>query len=133
MQMKTKSRFLLKNIYLNNFSSFFFLILGVIKEDGTIDNAESIDRISQVALAYAKAGNNTQNNETTRIQFNTQMWINIQTVIYTQIQINTKVGKSRFEACELCLILAAAAMFSPIFNFEPRTSDLQHNVSNEIP
>ena len=38
-------------------SSHCVLPVGILYEDGTINNADSISRLAEVAVAYAKAGN----------------------------------------------------------------------------
>ena len=40
-------------------SCMLFLCVGILYEDGTIANECSIQRLAEVALAYAKAGNYT--------------------------------------------------------------------------
>ena len=42
--------------YLIKYSNTIFCSTGVLYEDGTINNSESIKRLAEVSLAYAKAG-----------------------------------------------------------------------------
>ena len=48
--------FILGNSYCRLYTSNFMFLSGILNKDGSINNPESIRRLAEVSLAYAKAG-----------------------------------------------------------------------------